>query len=175
MRTVISLTAGLLLVPVGDLSGQQAQTIEPGSRVRVTAPDLGIQRLAGTCLSLSQGAMAFEPEGLSPLAIATVSITRLEISRGRKRKTVTGALVGIPAGLALALGVATIAGEEWQEEVNAGVWLAPAGALVGLVVGGTVGYTVKVDRWEEVPLDRLRVAVAQQRDGRFALGLQVKF
>jgi hypothetical protein len=45
------------------------------------------------------------------------------------------------------------------------------GAAVGLVVGAFT----KTDRWEEVPLDRLRVSIVPQRDGRFALGVSVSF
>ena len=35
--------------------------------------------------------------------------------------------------------------------------------------------SIKTDRWEEVPLDRLRVSFAPQRDARFALGFSVSF
>ena len=47
--------------------------------------------------------------------------------------------------------------------------------LGGAVVGTLIGSAVKTDRWEEVPLDRLRLQVAPQRDGRFGLGLSVRF
>jgi hypothetical protein len=52
---------------------------------------------------------------------------------------------------------------------------AAAGALGGLVAGALIGRLVKTDRWQEVPLDRLRVSFEPQRDGRFGLGLSVKF
>ena len=45
------------------------------------------------------------------------------------------------------------------------------GALLGFIVGAMITGT----RWEEVPLDRLRLQVAPQRDGRFGLGLSVRF
>jgi hypothetical protein len=38
-----------------------------------------------------------------------------------------------------------------------------------------VGGSIKTDRWREVPLDRLRVGFAPQRDGRFGLGASVRF
>ncbi len=40
---------------------------------------------------------------------------------------------------------------------------------------GCAADPVFADRWQEVPLDRLRVSVAPQRDGRFGLGLSVRF
>jgi len=42
------------------------------------------------------------------------------------------------------------------------------------VVGAITGAFIKTDRWEEVPLDRLQVSFAPQRDG-FAVGLSVAF
>ena len=48
------------------------------------------------------------------------------------------------------------------------------GAIVG-AAGGIVGYFIKTDRWEEIPLERLRVSLAPQRDGGFALGFSVRF
>ena len=57
------------------------------------------------------------------------------------------------------------------------------GALGG-IVGGFVGHNIKTERWEEVPLEcrfcrvikqRLRVSLALQRDGRFALGFSIRF
>ena len=34
---------------------------------------------------------------------------------------------------------------------------------------------IRTDRWEAVPLDRLRVGFAPKRNGRFALGMAVSF
>jgi hypothetical protein len=52
---------------------------------------------------------------------------------------------------------------------------AGVGGLVGLVVGLGVSPLIKTERWEEVPLDRLRVSVAPQRDRRLGIGLAVAF
>ena len=57
---------------------------------------------------------------------------------------------------------------------------AVAGAAVGIgavgaVVGALAGAFTKTDRWEEVPLDRLRVSFVPQRDGGFGVGLSVSF
>jgi hypothetical protein len=46
-----------------------------------------------------------------------------------------------------------------------------AGGLVGLGIGALA----KSERWEEVSLDRLQVRIVSLRDGRFALGLSVRF
>jgi hypothetical protein len=67
---------------------------------------------------------------------------------------------------------------EWQA---CGVGFKELAAAIGVfggagaIVGSVVGALVKSERWEEVPLDRLRVSIAPQRDGRFALGMSVVF
>ncbi len=40
---------------------------------------------------------------------------------------------------------------------------------------GLGGYLIKTERWEEIPLERLRLGLAPQRDGGFALGFSVRF
>ncbi len=49
------------------------------------------------------------------------------------------------------------------------------GGLGGGAVGALIGSSVKTDRWKEVPLDRLRVNLGPRRDGRFGVGMSVKF
>ena len=49
------------------------------------------------------------------------------------------------------------------------------GGLGGLVTGAFIGLAIETDRWQEVPLNHVRVSFAPQRDGRFGLGLSVRF
>ncbi len=49
------------------------------------------------------------------------------------------------------------------------------GLIHELRAGLAVGAVIMTDRWQEVPLDRLRVNLGPQRDGRFGLGLLVRF
>ena len=51
------------------------------------------------------------------------------------------------------------------------VGLGGLGGVIGLIAGAASSG----ERWEEVPLNRLRVSVAPQRDGRFGLGASVRF
>ena len=45
----------------------------------------------------------------------------------------------------------------------------------GVVFGALIGASSQTDRWEEVPLDRVRVSLGPQRDGRFGFGASVRF
>jgi hypothetical protein len=46
---------------------------------------------------------------------------------------------------------------------------------MGALVGAGIGALIKTDRWEEVPLDGLRMRFALQRTGALALKLSVSF
>jgi hypothetical protein len=48
------------------------------------------------------------------------------------------------------------------------------GAAAGILIGSSIGAVIKTDRWEEVPLDQLRVSIVPRRDG-FALEISVAF
>ena len=49
------------------------------------------------------------------------------------------------------------------------------GTVAGLIAGAVIKTDCWTDCWEAVPLERLRVSLAPQRDGRFALGFSVSF
>jgi MFS family permease len=103
------------------------------------------------------------------------SVTRLEVSRGRKSHTLIGLGIGFIGGAAIGGLVATgfdEGGGDWGNYFLVGA--AIGGAAFG-AIGAGIGALVKSDRWEEVPLDQLRVSLVPQRDGRFALGLSVSF
>ena len=102
-------------------------------------------------------------------------MTRLEVSRGRKSRWLSGMGLGLLAGAgigAFAGGFSSSCTHEWGSlctMVGAGT-----GASLGLLTGLTIGALVMTDRWEEVSLDRLRVSFVPQRDG-FAVGMRFAF
>jgi hypothetical protein len=118
------------------------------------------------------------------LALPPDSVTKLDVSRGRKTNTGTGAGIGLLVGGI----VGAVIGYASYEECVGG-WaclgdLGPGfnvvaggviGGLGGLVTGAFIGLAIETDRWQEVPLDRLRVNFGPQRDGRLGLGASVKF
>ncbi len=58
-----------------------------------------------------------------------------------------------------------------QCAIVVGISFGAAGALLGALIGATM----KTERWVSVPLDELRMSFGPQRDGRFGLGLSVRF
>jgi hypothetical protein len=174
MSTVTSLLAISLLVPLTTLPAQQSPPIERGSRIRVTAPSMGADKLVGTCMATGGDTLYVQAETqTTTLGIAVTSVTRLETSRGRKSHPWRGAGIGALSGAVLGLGIAVAFPEgEDREEL---LFFPVTGIGAGLVVGAYIGALIKTDRWEEVPLDQLRVSFVPQRDGRLGLALSISF
>ena len=201
MRAVTLILAVSLLTPFASVQAQQRRPVAglarrgllaPGARVQLYASqtaDGQYGRFVGRIVGWLPDSLVLRTGDDLPLVVPVASITRLEVSRGREshggRGAAFGALIGIPLGAVV--GLATY--EEcvprggswdfsclfdWGPEYSA-LGGALVGGLGGVVVGALIGATIETDRWEEVPLDRLRVSFVPQRDGRFAFGLSVRF
>ena len=163
--------AVLAVAPLTRITAQEPPPVKVGDRVRVTAA-LGVRELVGTYIAVRGDTLELESEA-TLLAIPMASVTRLEVVGGRKSGLVKGGIVGLMVGVGI--GVAKVSGcGSGDDCFDAGLWLS-APPLAGMLLGGVVGALIKTDRWEEVPLDRLRVSVAPQRDGRFGVGMSVRF
>ncbi|NIM48165.1 MAG: hypothetical protein GTN78_20805 [Gemmatimonadales bacterium] len=180
MRTRIYLPAVLLVVPFATaVAQQQPPPLEPGQRVRVTVPTRDMNKHVETFRRLRGDTLVLESMRC-PLS----DVTRLEVHRGEKSKAGKGALFGglVGAGLGVVASVVWAAhdcefidnvgceGEEVAVMAGGTAILGAAGALLGAGVGALI----QTDRWEEVPLDRLRVSLVPQRDG-FGIGASISF
>ena len=167
-----ALLAAALPVPVAAISAQEPPQVEPGARVRVTAADNAIRNRVGTLRELNADSIVLEDGLMLPLA----SVTRLELSRGRTANQTPGIVVGFLAGATIGAVWGASAAREIDESATAVTLLAAGiGSALGAVIGGIVGLGIRTDRWEEVPLHRLRVNPTPQPGGRLALGLSVRF
>ncbi len=201
MRHATILVAILAFVPLTSATAQVRQPrVERGTRVRVTVPrpctdpytrctGRESRRNVGTFLAWKADSLVMESEG-DTLAVHQRLVRKLEVSTGRgptgqnkARGFLLGALVGTSIGIGMAAATA-------PEEGCVAATLAPGGRrdkggclynggmlgfLVGSLLGLAAGAGVPGDLWEEVSLSRLRVSFGPQRDGRFGLGLSVRF
>ena len=174
--TIIPLTV-LAVTPFTSVTAQeQPPPVEPGARVRVTAPDLGINRQVATFDALESGVLIVTAD--STMRCPLSDVTRLDVHKGRESHLWFGAGLGFVTGALVGATWGTSGGSDCGDldQLNCQLFgaaiLAAPGALIGGLVGG---FLWKTDRWEEVPLDRLRVSFVPQRNGRFALGLSMRF
>jgi hypothetical protein len=164
--------------------------IEPvaeGDRVRVWAPSVGVEGWVGTLLALRPDTIVVGNS--KNLVLEISSLTKLEVSRGNESKAGTGGIIGFVGG-AVAGAVICLASEcsitvgsgdgdsrsdPLDENPLVSVGLAAVvGGAVGYGVGVLIGSTIKVDRWEEIPLDQLRVTIAPCPGGGLSVGLRVR-
>jgi hypothetical protein len=166
----------LAVTPCSTVLAQDSPPVTVGDRVRVTAPTLDIDKYDGTLQAWSDDGVTVDT-----LQVALAQLTRLDVYRGQKGHALTGALVG-----AVVLGaIAVPVGVQFCKDTNQGdtcygaeQYVLPVvaiGVLGGALIGALIGSLVKSDRWEEIPLDQLRVSIVPQQDGRFAFGLSVAF
>ena len=141
----------LVASAVGHAFAQGTALPTAGQRVRVTASNLDHGRLEAQFAALEGSTLVVTAD--STVRIPLAAVTRLEVWRGQRSHPVLGAALGFVTGALAGLAVAGAAAQgEDQEELA----IFPAiGAAGGLVIGTGIGFAVRTDRWDAVPLDRV--------------------
>jgi hypothetical protein len=172
MRPVAVLTAFLALAPFTSVIAQEPPPVQSGARVRVTAPRLGMSKQPATFQAIRGDTLVVLAD--STLHCPVEFVSELEVYRGRKSNSLLGAVIGAGAGLVWATYRATeeCPGPLCEEQIALGSMFCAGG---GAIIGSLIGLAIRTDRWEEVPLSRLRVSLAPQRNGRLGFGLEVRF
>jgi len=75
MRTVLSLAVLPLLIPLQSITAQQGPPIETGSRIRVTAPALGVDKLVGTSVEADATQLLVQVDDqAAPMTISSIPV-----------------------------------------------------------------------------------------------------
>ena len=152
MMGMALLVAGAAAVPAG------AQVmLQPGAKVRITAPSTGVDRFEGTIIAT--GDTIDVARGDARVRVPASAVTRLELSRGRSRLAGAGRGALWGAGIGLAFGALTsglrddpdLCGDDAStcEGYSMGEWLVlntTGGALWGVIIGAIVGK----ERWDTI-------------------------
>jgi len=177
-HAVVSLITVSLLGPFALLSGQQPPSVDIGVPVRVTANELEISQHTGRLTAVDSNSLH-----VGDLQIPWSSVTSLEISHGLKTRKMMGGTLGMLAGMAVGNSLASrecdrlnAESQGFLDNLDACLLNSFVGIFGGGLVGGFIGRLIGASTasWQEVPLDRVRVNLAPQRDG-VALGLSVSF
>lgn len=187
----------LLLLPIAvcppPLPAQEAP--QPGQRVRIThecRTRTPVTRQVTTLCRRQAGRLVEVREDSITLAVGNGAaryrmgdLVRLELSRGRRSRWLAGGLAGSAIGGVAAFAVLNGGGStslcnqsQNQDAVGFGECVGIA-ALFGLVpgfgLGALVGAVARSERWEEVPVGRLRLSVAPDAAAQFRLVASVAF
>ena len=165
-----------LLVPILSVAAfnlASGQELEPGVRVRLSAPSLGMRQHTGTLRGRDANKVLVDT-----LAVPLTALTSFETSQGRKSHTLLGAGIGFLVGGgigALALmndqDCLDIADQSACTALGAGIG-GLGGAITGALLGGLV---FKTERWRQVPLDLLRMSKNRGPALHLALGVSLAF
>ena len=145
----IVLAFALCIVP-HDMRAQVSE-IQPGARVRITAPGIVAGRYASTVLTRTADTIRVGGPDKSPLDIPISRITSLEVSRGDSRALGAGRGVLWGGGIGLAMGIILAAADESSSPdyngLGAGATVAYT-TLSGVIYGAVIGAIVGRERWE---------------------------
>lgn len=146
MRAIVVLALLALAFPAA------AQELQPGTRVRVTAPSArGDSRFVGTVVSAEGGMirLRLDPAVKQDTRLDTISIPRSLVRRvevslgrpdgGRAGAARRGALAGIAAGVGLGMALGSGTGRAGKNPWTTSLWLGPALGAVGAGTGALVG------------------------------------
>jgi len=155
---------GPLYPDVSHAASEQDEGIAPGTRIRLSASQLGAEPIVGTLLAIGPEALSLELSGGGDQqTIPRSAVTRLEVSRGLKSQAGRGALVGLAVG-----GAATmlLTFGDYSSDVHGDLNLLAIGAGLaagGAAIGGLIGWAHKAEQWEVATLQPISVAVGPVR------------
>ncbi len=140
-----------------------SQSLPPGTRVRVTAPEVELDLQPGQLLWLDPDSLVFEETRADAYnrrtsqrrVVPRDAITALERSLGRRGHTAKGLLIGTGLGLAIGLGV-TDFGRSSSICRGSGDYSVPCALTIvaptvgGAILGALLGRAMSTERWEAV-------------------------
>jgi len=175
IRRVAFIAVSLLLT--ASAAQSQSTDLPPGSRVRATFhnPVGGAnatrpsQPIVANVMRATGDTLYLQPREGAPLAVARTDLQNLAISRGVKRVTAKGALVGLAVGVGggAAVVVGTCIADRSHRsipcmETEGGgimVLFGAAGALLATGVGAVIGSSVRRERWVPIQLRTLSLGM----------------
>ncbi|HKP15702.1 MAG TPA: hypothetical protein VJT85_06545 [Gemmatimonadaceae bacterium] len=179
MRRQISFLLVVVFLVPQLVSGQ---SIQAGSRVRVTHPGEGTR--TGTVVALTADTLDVLLEGRSAAAhLPLEQVTRLDVSRGMEHHVLRRSGIGFLVGAGLGAVTGAIAESDCSTAKEFICLGAGGGALLGGIalgaVGGVVGLVAGLapsERWERVTVQPRRVSlVSPSRSHGRGVGLKIAF
>lgn len=159
MRWTFCLALALAL-PTGTLAGQLAP-IARGTRVRVTSPNgpMAPYRVTGTLESINDASIVVLQGNGRATTLTRGEGSRMEVSAGPGtcgRQRAGCVLLGFVGGVLVGFGAGAVSCGKRPTECYAPILTVPAGALVGIIIGATVGG----ERWKKVAELPTRLSLA---------------
>jgi len=175
-----SLGAAVLLVSMlavaaeagPDETQSSTSSILVGTRIRFHAPSVVNGRVEGIVIEKDSESLLVGINDRVPLRVSRQAITQLDVSMGRHRPVLKGALIGAAIGMTCSAITLGSDSSSTSGDIAAGIGL---GAVGGAVWGAGIGALFKTDSWSSVPLERIQVGLGPTRGRGVALKVSVGF
>jgi len=184
--TTLRVVAAAILLMGGVTSARadDAGPIVPGTRLRVFARTRGDKPLAGVLQSFQDDELILTADGdASAVVVPRQEVMRIDRSGGRHsrgRWAFRGAGLGLLAGIALGLARGDTCTGQFVDIITLGTCTArgkaAVGAIVGIPAGALIGLSVPPgERWEHIPLDRVRSTETHRREPHSIVSVSISF
>ena len=184
--TTLRVVAAAILLMGGVTSARAADAgpIVPGTRLRVFARTRGDKPLAGVLQSFQDDELILTADrDASAVVVPRQEVMRIDRSRGRHsrgRWAFRGAGLGLLAGIALGLARGDTCTGQFVDIITLGTCAArgkaAVGGIVGIPAGALIGLSVPPgERWEHIPLDRVRSAETHRREPHSIVSVSIAF
>jgi hypothetical protein len=173
---VLSFASASVFAADGDVP--LLESLTPGMRVRILAPEVTPHKVIGTVQRVSEDSVTLDVPGRNePVSVLREKIARLDVSDGPRSRGVDSA---IGAGIGAAVGAAGCAagnggGQNDVVRISTGA-VAGFCALLGAGLGALIGAVIPPgERWKEISATRYRISFAPRLDHGADLAVAWKF
>lgn len=142
------------------LAAQDAPSVSTGSRVRIIAPTLDLQRAVGVVQRVDSDTILVALEQGPTMAIAWSDITEADVSAGLKNRRTKGILIGAASGAVVGFVAGLAEGDDAPDQgffdgptfsaAEKGAIVGLAMAAVGAGVGALIGKSMTTDDWRPI-------------------------
>jgi len=136
------------------------------------APSVSGGFLVGTLVALDADSLVIRGS-VDARRLSLASVEHVDLSRGRKSHARLGAGIGLLVG-AGAGALASCDNENNQSDLVP-IQCIAMGAAAGALLGAVTGALVRTERWEQIPLDRLRMSFTSDRGSAWTLRVSISF
>jgi len=185
MRLPLDRYAKLLLLTVllagisRTATGQHPSSLQAGARVRLRSTGTGKEWQQGNLLQIDGDSVTLSTEN-DTLSLAARSVSKLQVSRGRKSHAGKGAKIGggVGAGLGIILSAAAAADDDCfgcpEVGVDTAILVAALFGATGAGIGALIGSASHSEHWATVKAPWVTIQTLHSFK-RAGLGLAMRF
>ncbi len=175
---IVMLTCVLMVRPAAAQDASDPQSLVPGLRVRIAAPDVAPGKVVGTIDKVDKDSVTIDVPGRQqPIDVPRDKIMNVDVSEGPRSRWVD---VGIGAGAGAAAGAVTcvVANDKSRSgfvNISDGVAAGVCG-LLGAALGAVIGAAIPPgERWRPMAASGYRISLVPRLDHELGFAVSMAF